>query len=174
MINDVNQYPIFPWILTDYVSPELDLSNHSVFRDLSKPMGALNPDRLKTIIKKYKGLLEDTSVPAFHYGSHYSNGAIVISYLLRLEPFSSLHIELQGGKFDFPDRLFSSLQQSWDAVISSLTTFKELIPEFFYLPHILKNVNCYDLGRRQNGELVDDVKLPPLGYLFYIFIHCCF
>lgn len=171
--NDVNQYPVFPWILTDYVSPELDLSNPSVFRDLSKPMGALNPDRLKTIVKKYQGLLEDTSVPAFHYGSHYSNGAIVISYLLRLEPFSSLHIELQGGKFDFPDRLFSSLQQSWDAVISSLTTFKELIPEFFYLPDVLKNVNSYDLGRRQCGELVDDVKLPPFSYLFIICAVCC-
>ena len=94
------------WILTDYVSPELDLSNNSIYRDLSKPMGALNEDRLKTIIKKYKGLLEDTSVPAFHYGSHYSNGAIVISYLLRLEPFSSLHIELQGGKFDLLRSLF--------------------------------------------------------------------
>lgn len=56
------------------------------------------------------------------------------------------------------------LQQSWDAVISSLTTFKELIPEFFYLPDVLKNVNSYDLGRRQCGELVDDVKLPPFSY----------
>jgi hypothetical protein len=33
----------FPWILCDYKSAELDLDNLAVFRDLSKPMGAVNP-----------------------------------------------------------------------------------------------------------------------------------
>ena len=46
---------------------------------------------------------------AFHYGSHYSNAAIVMFYLMRLEPFAALHVELQGGKFDYSDRLFSSV-----------------------------------------------------------------
>lgn len=30
------QYPVFPWILSDYSSQNLDLSNPSSFRDLSK------------------------------------------------------------------------------------------------------------------------------------------
>lgn len=30
------QYPVFPWILSDYSSKSLDLSNPSSFRDLSK------------------------------------------------------------------------------------------------------------------------------------------
>ena len=38
--NDLNQYPIFPWVLADYTSPTLDLSEPSTYRDLSKPMGA--------------------------------------------------------------------------------------------------------------------------------------
>ena len=33
----------FPWILSDYVSEELDLDNPGVFRDLSKPVGIVNP-----------------------------------------------------------------------------------------------------------------------------------
>lgn len=33
--------------------------------------------------------------PKFHYGTHYSNAAGVIHYLVRLEPFTSLHINLQ-------------------------------------------------------------------------------
>ena len=33
----------FPWILSDYVSEELDLDNPRVFRDLSKPVGVVNP-----------------------------------------------------------------------------------------------------------------------------------
>lgn len=30
------QYPVFPWILSDYSSHNVDLSNPSSFRDLSK------------------------------------------------------------------------------------------------------------------------------------------
>lgn len=36
----------------------------------------------------------------FHFGSHYSNAAGVIHYLIRLEPFATLHVELQSGKYD--------------------------------------------------------------------------
>ena len=38
---------------------------------------------------------------------------------------------------------------------------KELIPEFFYLPEFLMNENKFDLGRKQNGECLGDVLLPP-------------
>ena len=34
----------------------------------------------------------------FHYGTHYSNAAGVMHYLIRMEPFTSLHIQLQSGK----------------------------------------------------------------------------
>lgn len=57
-------------------------------------------------------------------GSHYSNAGIVLFYLMRLEPFASLHIELQGGKFDYPDRLFTSLAQTWQNCLASVSTFK--------------------------------------------------
>lgn len=30
------QYPVFPWVLSDYSSESLDLSDSSSFRDLSK------------------------------------------------------------------------------------------------------------------------------------------
>ncbi|XP_017480170.1 PREDICTED: neurobeachin-like protein 2 [Rhagoletis zephyria] len=39
---------------------------------------------------------------------------------------------------------------------------KELIPEFFYFPEFLKNMNKFDLGHLQiTKEKVDDVILPP-------------
>ena len=34
--NDLNQYPVFPWVLTNYDTKELDLSLPSNYRDLSK------------------------------------------------------------------------------------------------------------------------------------------
>jgi len=51
--NDLMQYPIFPWILADYDSEELDLTDSSTFRDFSKPMGAQSPERLLQFKKRY-------------------------------------------------------------------------------------------------------------------------
>lgn len=34
--NDLNQYPVFPWVLTNYESTEMDLGLPSNYRDLSK------------------------------------------------------------------------------------------------------------------------------------------
>ena len=30
--NDLTQYPVFPWVIQDYESPNLDLTDHAVFR----------------------------------------------------------------------------------------------------------------------------------------------
>ena len=38
--NELNCYPVFPWVLKDYSSEEIDLKDESVYRDLAKPMGA--------------------------------------------------------------------------------------------------------------------------------------
>lgn len=54
-------------------------------------------------------------------------------------------------------------------MMKSFTDVKELIPEFFYMPNFLRNEvsaaflnikNFFDLGRKHNGEKVDDVELP--------------
>lgn len=52
--NDLMQYPVFPWILADYDSLELDLNDPATFRDLTKPMGAQSTDRLNQFRKRYK------------------------------------------------------------------------------------------------------------------------
>lgn len=54
--NDLNQYPVFPWILADYTSDSLDLNNPATFRDLSKPVGALNEKRLQFFRERYDSL----------------------------------------------------------------------------------------------------------------------
>lgn len=45
--NDLTQYPIFPWVISDYTSETLDLNVPSSFRDLSKPVGALDAKRFE-------------------------------------------------------------------------------------------------------------------------------
>lgn len=42
----------FPWVLCDYTSPILDLEDPSVFRDLSKPIGVVNPRHAQNVREK--------------------------------------------------------------------------------------------------------------------------
>ena len=113
--NDLMQYPVFPWILADYDSEELDLTNHKTFRDLSKPMGAQTAARLDQFKKRYIFFFyvydfnininflsrfrdwddAGTDSPPYHYGTHYSSAMIVSSYLVRLEPFTQHFLHLQ-------------------------------------------------------------------------------
>jgi hypothetical protein len=161
--NDICQYPVMPWVLSNYTSEEVpDLTDRSNFRDLSKPMGALNEQRLEELLDRFTSF-DDPTMPPFMYGSHYSTSAgVVCHFLLRLHPFSSLHRHLQSGHFDVADRLFSSVQRTWDMCTGrSAAEVKELTPEFYCNPAFLRNTNELKLGTMQDGEVLGDVILPP-------------
>jgi len=217
--NDLSQYPVFPWVLSDYTSEKLQFQRTlakeseqltrgptkdtgdenaikmikegkkdpasasasasstalpspwdplSVFRDLSKPMGAINVARMAQFVTRYESFDEELAgVPKFHYGSHYSSAGVVLHYLLRMEPFTTWSVDLQGGRFDCPDRLFFSIREAWHSCTHSMSDVKELIPEFYYNYHFLTNYNECNFGVRQPstkggiGNAVGDVELPP-------------
>ncbi|XP_068607152.1 lipopolysaccharide-responsive and beige-like anchor protein [Brachionichthys hirsutus] len=158
--NDLNQYPVFPWVITNYDSEELDLTLPSNFRDLSKPIGALNPKRAAFFSDRYESW-EDDQVPKFHYGTHYSTSSFTLMWLLRIEPFTTFFLNFQGGKFDHADRTFSSVSRAWRNCQRDTSDVKELIPEFYYLPEMFINANTYNLGVMEDGTVVSDVELPP-------------
>ncbi|KAM4585354.1 lipopolysaccharide-responsive and beige-like anchor protein isoform 3-T3 [Odontesthes bonariensis] len=158
--NDLNQYPVFPWVITNYDSSELDLTLPSNFRDLSKPIGALNPKRAAFFSDRYESW-EDDQVPKFHYGTHYSTSSFTLMWLLRIEPFTTFFLNFQGGKFDHADRTFSSVSRAWRNCQRDTSDVKELIPEFYYLPEMFVNTNNYNLGLMEDGTVVSDVDLPP-------------
>ncbi|KAL8895603.1 MAG: hypothetical protein Q9192_003538 [Flavoplaca navasiana] len=163
--NDLTQYPVFPWVIADYKSEELDLTDPRSFRDLTKPMGCQTPERQADFRDRYQSFAEmgDHNAPPFHYGTHYSTAMIVTSYLIRLQPFVQSYLILQGGFFDHPDRLFYSIEKAWESASrENMTDVRELIPEFFYLPEFLLNPNGFDFGERQgDGGTIDNVTLPP-------------
>ncbi|XP_030070637.1 protein FAN [Microcaecilia unicolor] len=154
--NDLSQYPVFPWIIADYTSSELDLTNSETFRDFSKPIGALNKERLERLLTRYQEMPE----PKFMYGSHYSSPGYVLFYLVRVAPEYMLCI--QNGKFDHADRMFNSVAETWKNCLVGVTDFKELIPEFYGHDYdFLLNSLKLDLGKRQGGKVVEDIELPP-------------
>ena len=77
------------------------------------------------VVERYQSM-ESMQMEPFHYGSHYSSAGVVLYYLIRLEPFTSLAILLQGGKFDHADRMFDSIAQTWQGCMKSTSDVKEV------------------------------------------------
>ncbi|XP_063299447.1 lysosomal-trafficking regulator isoform X3 [Pelobates fuscus] len=171
--NDLMQYPVFPFILRDYTSETLDLTEPTIYRTLSKPIAVQSKEKEDRYIDNYKyledeyckGDREDDPMPPvqpYHYGSHYSNSGTVLHFLVRMPPFTKMFLAYQDQSFDIPDRTFHSMNTTWRlSSYESMTDVKELIPEFFYLPEFLVNREGFDFGVRQNGERVNHVNLPP-------------
>ncbi|XP_019355019.2 WD repeat- and FYVE domain-containing protein 4 [Alligator mississippiensis] len=162
--NDYMQYPVFPWVLADYHSQTLSLTNPRTFRDLSKPMGAQTLERKRKFLQRYNEVekSEGDLLARCHYCTHYSSAIIVASYLVRMEPFTQTFCSLQGGGFDVADRMFHSVKNTWDSASrENMSDVRELIPEFFYLPEFLTNSNNFEFGSMQDGTVMGDVQLPP-------------
>ncbi|CAF3766606.1 unnamed protein product [Rotaria sordida] len=160
---DLNQYPIFPWIIADYESEKLDLNKPATYRDLSKPIGALNPTRKSFFVERYNNWESDI-IPAFHYNTHYSTADFTLYWLIRLEPFTTYYLNLHENKFDHPNRTFHSIPLSWQNCQRDSSDVKELIPELFSLPEMLNNCNQYNFGQNDDEIKISDVILPKWAH----------
>uniref|UniRef100_A0A336L9Y2 CSON006095 protein n=1 Tax=Culicoides sonorensis TaxID=179676 RepID=A0A336L9Y2_CULSO len=155
--NDLTQYPVFPWILRDYTSQTIDLNDIKIYRNLQKPVGALNEDRLGKLKERYTEMDE----PKYLYGSMFSAPGLIIFYLAR--KFPELMLCLQNGKFDHPDRIFNSISETFKNCMTNMSDFKELIPEFFDTSKsdFLINKKKINFGHKWDGSVVNDIQLPP-------------
>ena len=170
--NDLMQYPIFPFILSDYESSKIDLRNRNIYRVLCKPISVQDESKEKQYQENYAALEHElnqskekascgSGLGPYHYGSHYSSSGIVLHFLVRLQPFTEMSLSYQDGSFDLPDRMFHNMSTSWHlASKGSSTDVKELIPELFYLPEAFVNLDGLKFGVRQNGDVVDNVVFP--------------
>ena len=179
--NDLSQYPVVPWVIGDYMRKELkeeDLNkDKNLYRDLSLPLGMIvtndNGERKEGYIYNLKSTTKIKSTKAknesgesdlfekpYNYGTHYSNPFYVAHFLTRIYPFSYIMIELQGNKFDDPDRLFISMNNSYLGATTQKGDVRELIPEIYSIPEIYHNINNFDMGMRRNKTKVIDVECP--------------
>jgi hypothetical protein len=181
--HDLSQYHVFPWTTMMYKTKndehnseaenlcDRDLSEEEIFseeinpifdlRNLSKPMGAIgSASRLKSFLERFQSPDHFSSAPAYHYGSHYSSPAIILHYLIRLDPFSEGAKAIQNGHFDLPDRLFFSINHTFRNATEETSDVRELTPEFYSLPEFLLNLNKEDFGETQTGERINNVQLP--------------
>lgn len=178
--NDLMQYPVFPWIITNYETEMLDLKSPETFRKMSKTISTQYEEMEEHYVSNYRYLAQSMAeqqsiMKPYHYSSHYSNSGTVLHFLVRLPPFTSMFLLYQDNNFDIPDRTFHSMATTFRLTSKESTTdVKELIPEFFYLFDFLENSEGFNFGKRQSGDQVNDVKLPPWcdgSARLFIFVH---
>ena len=79
-LNDLTQYPVFPHVISDYTSRSLKLDKPSTYRDLSKPVGALDPKRLEYFLERYNSM-----PPGYYYYCYlFLLFLIIVIYLILL------------------------------------------------------------------------------------------
>ena len=155
--NDISQYPIFPWVLSNYSSNlnnKLDLNKHQNYRDLTKPMGLLKTGLNRTI----------TEDATYIFRNYFSFPFVIFYYLMRSNPLYFLRY--QGWSFGPADRMFNSIEDCFKMTYinkNALNDNKELIPEFYnvdILPNMLTNVFNINFGYTQTGKNISNVELP--------------
>ena len=169
--NDLNQYPIFPWIYIDYENPNFEIKKEKL-RPFDTPMGMLEISK-ESIIRKndylnHWSLIDENDMindNIGRYGSHYSTSLYVSYYLVRTLPFAFDRIELQGKTFDDPNRLFNDFLSSFNCASTQKSDLRELIPEIFCFPELFINSNDFYFGEILNVdnnkyERVQNVVLP--------------
>lgn len=157
-------YPVMPWIIQDYDSEELDFNDEKIFRDLSLPIGAVNEKRFDKLYNSFMNSPDHQS--SFLYSSWLVCQLSLYVWLVRLEPFTTNHTEIQGGKFDVEKRIFHSIEAAYELCTHDMNDFRELVPEFFFQPEFLVNMNKFNLGEETN-----DVGLPSWCKNHFDFIY---
>ena len=154
--NDINQYPVFPWlrIMGDKV------------RDLKNTIAAQTEDARMMLKEKYS--LSSETFP-FHYTTHYSNSSFLLYYLVRINPFTDNQITLQNNRFDAPARQFNSIDDLLK-VLATTSQPREIIPEFFITTEFYYNYNCNFYGMKNKNYLINNLENKsgydtPLDYI---------
>ena len=123
------------------------------FRKLKYPVSVQAISNREYKIAKFNDADESFS---HHHGTHYSTSSYIFYYLMRLEPFTTLLIELQNYTQENPDRMMQDLKDTIK-IINSGNDNRELVPEFFSKIEFFVNVNCVFFGRKKNNRIVDDL-----------------
>ena len=154
--NDLNQYPIFPWIFLNTIenNNKPNLRNMDYFLLTQTEVG--KERARKTFLDSMENIKKQC-----HFSIHYSTAAYIILYLMKISPFTEGNIKLQKGEFDSPDRQIFSIE----SLIKSIQKYRdnrELIPEYFITCEFFYNVNYIYFGQRVNKQIVHNTSVQTI------------
>ena len=188
--NDLQQYPIFPWLFMRYDNELLEnkkynllssLQNNSKLKILNKilyekylrqfqyPISAQTEEKRLEIEKRYD---KNFFKFKYHYNSHYSTSSIIFYFLVRVSPITEEHVKFQGGQFDKIERMFFG-PDNFLKIIDFLKDNRELIPDMFYLFEMYFNMNYNYFGYSNNKKMIlNNIIFPyenltPIEFVYF-------
>ena len=165
--NDINQYPVFPWIFRETsLGSYRDKGQIPKFRDLRYPISVRGKslgdecqeeDDLEEARSFFDASLEENRKYPSHFRLHYSTSGYLLSFLVRASPYTEEQIRFQNNQFDSPSRQLNSIDEIL-MILSTSHDNRELIPEYFTSVEFFLNMNYIYFGYRLNDKLlVNDV-----------------
>ena len=170
--NDINQYPVFPVLFFLERATKGNEMEYNLFpRNCEKHISfqtetESGKERAKKVIDSYKGAVKENKEgevedeDLYYFNTNFSNCHYISHFMTRIFPYSFMNIEIQKNGFDAPNRLFFSILDTFSKISYVLNDRRELIPELYYLPEMLININRINFGKKQDESLVDNVLLP--------------
>ena len=147
--NNINEYPIMPWLVYD-----------NKIRDFDLPM-CLQTEESRNLFEdkylkfKYMGM-------KFCHNNFYSSAPYTFFYLSRINPFSNGMIKFQGNCFEIPERQFLSVEITIQ-LCPKTSNNREPTPEIFEMPEIYYNINCNDFGKSRGKSREHNISLTPFA-----------
>ncbi len=184
--SDINQYPIFPWIMlnkdyADIIENNNDNINKGnaeanekkiYFRNMKYFIIPQKEERRQKAILYYQESKKENPKNPIHFRLHYSTGGYILLYLMRISPFMNMHIKFQGNSFDNPNRMVYDMDEILNT-IQNVDDNRELIPEFFTTCEFFYNLNYVYFGlRRSDKKLVNNIQVSSIfgsleKYIYY-------
>ena len=129
--NDVSQYPIFPWVISDFFSEQFVKNEKVQYRHLWDPLGVHSGVRRQRADELFQAIVQDKRKfkSPFHQGVYISTPGYIMFFYMRAVP--SLVVRLQSSAFSPPEKIFKSFESLWSSIHSMVNYPSELIPEFF-------------------------------------------
>ena len=188
--NDLQQYPLFPWIFIRYPeiffenkkyhliaslqknNPKVILINKRLYHQYSRlfqyPISAQNEEKREELEKKF-----DKSFQNFksHFNTHYSTNSSIYYFLVRISPYTEGHIKFQGGQFDKTERMFFG-PDNFLKIAEISKDNREPIPEMFYFYEMYLNMNYNYFGYSNikkkyfNNVIFSDEKISPFEFVY--------
>jgi len=128
-VNEISLYPILPWLIVDNTARSLDLTSPEIFRDLAKPIGTLNDQKLISL----KRLPESEN---FAYHKYCSNPDDIACLIARAKPDVLLQLRYANRSNISPDiqpqsTLIMGVTDAFNKVMTDPKFNIEAIPEFY-------------------------------------------
>ena len=188
--NDLQQYPLFPWIFIRYPEDFFENKKYHLIASLQKnnqklffinkrlyhqnsrlfqyPISAQNEEKREELEKKY-----DKSFQKFktHFNSHYSTNSSIFYFLVRISPYTEGHIKFQGGQFDKTERMYFG-PDNFLKIAEISKDNREPIPEMFYFYEMYLNMNYnyfgYSNSKKKyfNNVIFSDEKISPFEFVY--------